>query len=395
MLLISKIRPAPRSRSGPWHVREFLPGQKVVLEPNPYWFGVDALGRRLPYLSQLIFIVAKDQDALKLKFKVGELDGLDNVRPEDYPSFEQGASEGHYTLYDVGPSFNTNFMWFNLNRRKGGGKDTATGPPAVGPVKYAWFRNPVFRRAVSKAIDRESLIRGPFRGYGYKDWSTMTRGNVRWYDSTLAGVDYDPEGSRKLLASLGWKDRNGDGILEDTQGHKISFRVMTNADNTMRVEMLNLIKDDLAKVGIEVTPDLVEFNTLVTHSRNDFGYDACLLGLGSAVPAEPGMGQNVWKSSGLTHYWHIRQDRPETPEEARVDQLMDRIVFTMDLQARKQAWHELMSIVNDQCWLVWLPIQQMKIPVRSRFGNVDPSPMPHRILWNIDRVFARPGTTAD
>ena len=58
----------------------------------------------------------------------------------------------------------------------------------------------------------------------------------------------------------------------------------TNADNTMRKEMLALLKDDLAKVGIEITLDPVEFNTLVTHTRHDFQYDACLLGL-EASPA--------------------------------------------------------------------------------------------------------------
>lgn len=69
---------------------------------------------------------------------------------------------------------------------------------------------------------------------------------------------------------------------------------------------------------------------------------------------------------------------------------MQQIVYTPDLVERRQAWHELMSVVNDQCWFVWLPVQIMKLPVRSKFGNVQPSPMPHRILWNIDRVFVKP-----
>ena len=57
---------------------------------------------------------------------------------------------------------------------------------------------------------------------------------------------------------------------------------------------------------------------------------------------------------------------------------------------RRRTFHDLMQIVNDQCWFVWLPVQQMRIPVRSKFGNVSPSPMPHRILWNIDRVYVKP-----
>lgn len=378
--------------SGPWRLSEFRDGEKVVLARNPWWHGVDARGRRLPYLDEVVFLLAKDQDAAALRFRAGELDGLDNVRPEDYASYAAAQQAEKFTLHDIGASFNTSFLWFNLNRAKPGMEGRRPGEPMVGATKYAWFSRREFRRAVSMAIDRDAQIRGPFRGEGVKNWSTMSPGNPRWYDPEIRGLDYDPEGAKRLLASLGWKDRDRDGFLEDDGGQTIAFTMHTNADNTMRKEMLNLVRDDLAKVGIRVDAAPLEFNTLTSHMRSDLEYDAILLGQGSAVPAEPGMGQNTWRSSGLLHYWNIRQEVPATPEEARIDACMDRIVYDTDEPARKAAWRELMGIVNDQCWLVWLPTQEIKLPVRARFGNVDPSPMPHRILWNIDRVFVRPGS---
>lgn len=383
--------PAQLVTSGAWRLREFVAGEKVELERNPYWFGVDAKGRRLPYLDALVFVVTKDQENAALKFEAGELDALDNLRPGDYPGLEKGQAKGGYRLYDLGPSYNTNFLWFNLNPAPKGMPGRRPGEPAVGAVKYAWFSNADFRRAVSKAIDRDALIAGPLHGYGLRNWSTMTPGNRQWFDSTLAGVDDDPAGAAKLLAGLGMKDRNGDGVLEDAGGHAVEFDVTTNADNPWRQEMVNLIRDDLAKVGIRITLAPLDFNTLITRYRSDFRYDAMLLGQGSAVPADPGMGQNVWRSSGPTHYWRVRSPRPATPEEARVDALMQRVVYTRDVAARRAAWHDLMQTVNDQCWLVWLPIMQLKLPVRAKFANVAPSPMPHRVLWNADRIFVRPG----
>lgn len=376
--------------SGAWKLASYHPDEKVVLTRNPYWFGVDSIGRRLPYLDEVVFLLARDQDAAALKFHAGELDGLDNVRPEDYQAYEAAQQAEKFVLYDIGPSFNTSFLWFNLNPAPAGSGSTRSGQPMVGPIKYDWFSKRAFRRAVSMAIDREAQIRGPFRGYGVRCWSTMTPGNTRWHDPAIQGLDYDPAGARALLAELGWKDRNGDGFLEDTKGNTVAFTMLTNSDNNMRKEMLNLVRDDLAKVGIKVSPQPIEFNTLTTHMRGDLAYDAILLGQGSAVPAEPGMGQNTWRSSGLLHYWHIRQQKPATPEEARMDLLMERIVRVNDEASRKQAWRQLMGIVNDQAWIVWLPAQVTRLPVRSRFGNVQPSPMPHRILWNIDRVFVKP-----
>ena len=113
---------------------------------------------------------------------------------------------------------------------------------------------------------------------GYKNFSRATAANKIWHNPDVPHYDYDVEGSKKLLASLGWKDGNGDGVLEDAQGHPISFTMKTNSDNVLRIGMANFVKDDLAKVGIKMTLVPVDFNTLIVNLRNDFDYDAMLLG---------------------------------------------------------------------------------------------------------------------
>jgi peptide/nickel transport system substrate-binding protein len=375
--------------SGPWRLKSHLENQQTVLERNPYWFGVDAKGRRLPYLDEIVFRVAKDQDVAAQMFHAGELDGLDNVKPEDYKQYEAEQKLKNYTLYDVGASFNTHFLWFNLNRYRTPEKGHKVGDPRAEPHRYAWFSNRDFRRAISMAVDREAISRGPFYGYGVKEWSILTSGNARWYDSTITGPDFDPAGAKALLDRIGLTDRNGDGIREDASGRPVTFTLIFNSDNKLRASIATLLQDDLAKVGIKVIPSGMDFNSLVTKARHEFDYDACLLGLGSAVPADPGMGANFWKSSGLTHYWSISQPEghPDTEAEARMDALFQRQLATTNLAERKALYREMAQILNDECFVVWLPTQIIKLPVSSRFGNVHPSPMPHRILWNSDRIF--------
>jgi hypothetical protein len=46
-------------------------------------------------------------------------------------------------------------------------------------------------------------------------------------------------------------------------------------------------------------------------------------------------------------------------------------------------------IWNEQVFTIWLPIPVVKVPVRNTFGNLHPSIIPHRLLWNSDRIFAR------
>ncbi len=293
--------------SGPWRLAQYVPGEKTVLQRNPYWYTVDQQNRRLPYLNEMVYVVVTDRDAADLKFRSGELDGLDNVKPENYRWYTDNQEKGNFTLYDLGADLNTNFIWFNLNTVKKPAPGKKIGDPQVDKTKYEWFSSVVFRRAVSMALDRQAMIPSVFFGEGHKNWAIATPANKIFHSPDLVRDDYNVEESKQLLASLGFKDGNGDGVLEDTRGNPITFTLKTNSDNTLRIALANFVKDDLAKVGINVVLSPADFNTIISNIRNDFQYDALLLGLQSSVPPDPAMMQNLYRSSGLTHFWNLTQ----------------------------------------------------------------------------------------
>ena len=382
--------------SGAWRLSQHVTNEKTVLVRNPYHYAFDQKNQRLPYLDELVILVVPDQDAADLKFRAGGVDAVDDVKPENYRWYEENQQKGNFTLYDVGPSQATHLMWFNLNKAQPPVKGkTPThgkklGEPFVDPVKYAWFSQVDFRRAVSMAIDREALIKGAFYGYGEKNWSQMTRSNKAWYSPDVVKHDYDPAKAKALLAGMGFRDTNGDGFLEDARGNQVSFMLKTNSSNALRLSMANFIRDDLAKIGIRMTLTPIDFNTLISNIIDNFQYEAMILGFQSSVPPTPFGGQNVYRSSGESHFWFIRQQQPATPDEARIDRALDEMLTTQDRQLQRARWKEIENTINDQAWFIWLPIQTIKLPVSNRFGNVQPSVMAHRILWNIDRVFLKP-----
>jgi peptide/nickel transport system substrate-binding protein len=381
--------------SGAWRLGQYVANEKTVLVRNPHYYGFDQNHQRLPYLDELVILIVPDQDAADLKFRAGGLDAVDDVKPENYAWYEQNQKNGNFTLHDLGAAQNTHLMWFNLNTVQPplrGAKPVPgkkAGDPFVDPVKYEWFNNPNFRRAVSMAIDRDALIRGVFYGYGEKNWTQTTSSNKQWHIPDLVKHDYNPVEAKKLLAGLGFKDANGDGVLEDARGNPVSFMLKTNSSNALRVSMSNFIRDDLAKIGVRMTLTPIDFNTLITNLHADFQYEAMMLGFQSSVPPTPFGGQNVWRSSGESHNWFVRQQKPATPLEARIDRALDEMLMTQDHQIQMERWKEIQNIVNDQAWFIWLPIATIKVPVSNRFGNVQPSVMAHRILWNIDRVFVK------
>lgn len=382
--------------SGAWRLVQYVAGEKTVLGRNPYYYGFDKRNQRLPYLEELVYLVLPDQDAADLKFRAGGVDGVNDVKPENYRWYEENQGGGKYKLYDLGAAQSTHILWFNLNKVQPGVRGRKPvpgkhiGEPFVDPVKYEWFNNAVFRRAVSMAIDRDAMMASVFFGYGEKNWSQHTSSNKEWHSPDLIRHDYNPAEAKKLLAGLGFKDTNGDGILEDRRGNQVTFTLKTNSSNTLRIAMGNFIRDDLAKVGIKMALTPIDFNTLITNMHQDFQYDAILLGFQSGVPPSPHNGQNVYRSAGESHNWFVRQQTPATPEEASIDRLLDELLTNQDLRAQKAAMKAIENTMNEQSWFIWLPILKIKLPVSTRFGNLQPSIMAHRIIWNIERVFVKP-----
>ena len=243
------------------------------------------------------------------------------------------------------------------------------------------------------AVDREAIIRGPFYGYGTKVWSLLTPGNARWYDPTITAPDLNVERAKQLLDGLGLKDRNGDGVREDAAGHPVSFTLIYNADNKLRAAIATLLQADLARVGIRsCRPVWTSTRWSRKCGARNSTRRACS-GRLRRCPRIPAWAANLFKSTGLTHYWDIAQPEghPDTPAEARIDALFRRNVETLDLAKRKAAYRDMSQIINDECFLVWLPTPRLMVPVSSAFGNVRPSPMRPIILWNADRIFRRGG----
>ena len=89
-----------------------------------------------------------------------------------------------------------------------------------------------------------ALVADVFEGWWLDPKSKDFGPNARYFQHNVAE-------SKKLLASLGWTDRNGDGFLEDKAGNTIAFTLKTNSENRLRVSMANVGEslDLLAQYG--------------------------------------------------------------------------------------------------------------------------------------------------
>ena len=151
-----------------------------------------------------------------------------------------------------------------------------------------------------------------------------------------------------LLKEIGIEKRNGDDFLTDADGNKIEFVLNTNTGNGVREKTAILIAADLNKLGFNVIFQPIEFNTLISKLDNTYDYDCVLLSFSPDTSADPADSMNIIKSGGYSHEWFPRQKTPSTAWEARMDQLMDAQMQTLDMAERKKDFDEVQEILAEQ-----------------------------------------------
>jgi peptide/nickel transport system substrate-binding protein len=369
--------------SGPYKVKEYKPGQHVMLERNPRYLGVDSKQRRLPYLNNVIWTTVPDFNAMALRTLRGESDLQDVVRPDEITRFQEEEKKGRIKLLDLGTQMEPVFLWFNQNTNV----NAKTSAPFVAPHKLKWFRNQKFRQAISYAIDRDSVVKSVYAGRAVPNYGILTPANKKWYNPNIATFPFNLEKAKALLAELGIKDRNNDGILEDEAGNKVEFTLNTNTGNTVRERISVLIQEDLKRLGVQLTFQPLEFNTLIDRMNTSYEYDALLLVVGGDS-TDPSSGMNVWKSEGFTHLWFPRQKTPSTEWEARLDELMDLQITTLKYDERKKYFDEVQAILAEQQPVISIVASRAYAAIRSDIGNVKPTVVSQqRVSWNAEELY--------
>jgi len=352
--------------TGPFRLVKYLPGQRVVLQRNPLYWRRDKKDNRLPYLEKIIFLVVQSQDTALLKFQEGELDYY-SLRGQDFPILKPNEKKGNFTVYETGPAFGTNFLVFNQNL----GKDEKTGQPYVAPEKLAWFRDKNFRQAVAYSIDRHSIIDIVMNGLACAQDAAMSPSAGFFYNPDVKKYEYNLDKAKTLLRKAGFFDRDKDGIVEDKSGNPVEFNLFTNSGNTQRVQIANIIRKDLERVGFKVHFMQLEFNNLVTKLNSTYDWDAIILGLTGGI--EPHFGNNVWQSSGHLHMWYPRQSSPATSWEKSIDDIFNKGVQELDKVKRKELYDEWQEQVAENVPFIYTVLPTSLFAVRNKFGNLYPT----------------------
>jgi peptide/nickel transport system substrate-binding protein len=374
------VKPDQIAGLGPFRLKEYVPGIRIVFERNPYYWKVDGHGNRLPYLDEVAFLVVSSEDTEVIRFQAGDTDLISGLSPENFAVLAKEQKGRGYELYDRGPSLQYEFLFFNLNELKSDSLNQIAH-------KQKWFELVKFRQAVSEAIDREAVIKLVYQGRASPLWAQVTPGNKLWANSDLPRPPRSLKRARELLTESGfsWKP---DGTLTDGQGQAVDFSIVTAAGNTLRAKMATIVQHDLAELGMQVHIVPLEFGSLMNRIFQTFDYEACLLGLVSG-DADPNPEMNVWLSSGATHLWDLSRGHPATAWQAEIDRLMTEQLMTLNYKERKRAYDRVQQLVTENLPLICLVSPNILVGAKKSLGNFRPANLNDFTLWNVEQLFFR------
>jgi len=369
---------------GAFRLKEYVAGQRLVLERNPFYWKTDEQGNRLPYLDEIVFLFVPSADAQVLRFQSGETDMISRLGAENFSVLSRQARD--YAMADAGPGLEYNFLFFNLN-------DLGEKASPEMARKQHWFRGEKFRQAVSLAIDRDAIVRLVYQGRGAALWGPVTPGNRRWANTAIVYPGRSLDKSRQLLVEAGFRLVNGENgaqNLVDADGTAVEFSIITSSSNADRAKMAALIQDDLKQIGIRVQVVPLEFRSLIDRVMQTKEYDACVLSVAS-FDADPNSDLNVWLSSGGMHLWNPAQKRPATDWEAEIDRLMEQQLTATSNAQRKKLYDRVQEILNERQPMIFLASPDVLVGAKKSIGNFHPAVIEPYVLWNVDQLYQRNG----
>lgn len=330
--------------TGRYRFKEWIAGQKLVLESNHDYFE----GR--PYIDRYVYRIIPDTSTMYMELKAGTLDmmGLSPVqyqRQTNTPEFLGSFNKYRY------PAAAFTYLGYNL--------------------RHPLFKDQRVRQAITSAINKDEIIQGVQLGMGQVAHGPYKPGT--WAcNPHIKDFDYNPERARQLLAEAGWKEKNSDGVLVK-DGKPFQFTILTNQGNAERLKTAQIIQKRLQKIGIEVKVRPVEWAAFLKQFIDKGNFEAIILGW------------TIGQDPDLFDIWHSSKTNPRELnfigfKNAEVDRLLEEGRGTFDQEKRRRCYWRIQEILAEEQPYTFLYVPDALPVVSARFRGIEPAPL--GIMYN-------------
>jgi peptide/nickel transport system substrate-binding protein len=292
--------------NGPYKIATWDRGEIMELVVNEDYY----IGR--PPLDKVIFWFASSEEDLSMELLEGNVDIVTDVSP----SFYETIKDKEDINIVIKPGHTYTYIGWNLE------KDL--------------FKEKKMRLALTYAIDRDRLVKDVLL-----DLADIAKGPIpptSWaYDDGLEAISYSPEKANSLLDEMGWALTRFSNIRRKERV-PLTFTLITNKENPIRVAIANFVADELKKVGIDVKTEFLDTPTFITRLVSG-EFDAFILGWSIKERIDPTM---VWNSDPNKGKFNL-----VSYKNSSIDTMIDRGLLTLDRRETKKIWAEFQRIIAE------------------------------------------------
>ena len=335
--------------SGPYQFNFWKTGREVELVRDPDYWGNGKEGIDQPYLDRLKFRVINNFDAALIRLKSGSLDYMEVLQPVQHvrgtnsQRFKQDFRKYEY----YAPTY-TYIGWNNDH-----------------PI----FRDKRVRQAMTHLTSRKQIVESVLFGLGEVVDSHIYLFRPE-YDKTLKTYPFDPQKALALLREAGWRDTDGDGVLDkviDGETTPLRFEIKINSGNAVRKSVALVLLDELHKHGIAASVRELDWTIFLNDVKNH-QFDAVVLGWQMST-TEPDAYQ-VWHSSQAAN----KGSNAISYKNDRVDEILEQYRRQFDEEKRIQLYKEFQQILHEEQPYTFLYVSKRVSAVHRRFQNVEVFP---------------------
>lgn len=306
----------------------------VVVKNENYWGGEVKM-------DKVRFVFTEDQPTLTNAMKTGEFDSLYNCSMTDIGEFEGDDN-------------------FTISR-------TASGRTTHGFMnQHGLLGDDVLRQAILKSLDRETFCQVLLNGQYVAGKTLITSSAAYGYDELTDPNAYDPDGAVKMLEEAGYKDNDGDGVLETPDGKPVELNFVYYTGRPEQQVVVEATQQELAKIGIKINITVNE-SSIVQEKLISGDYDLLCMSISVLNCADP--------EAHLKKYFSANGTENATGwSDDEYEAILKELSETSDAEKRVELVKQAQQILLDQAVCIYYCYPLMNFINRAGVTGLNSTP---------------------
>ncbi|HYG74138.1 MAG TPA: peptide-binding protein [Planctomycetota bacterium] len=321
--------------NGPYRLERWDRKQQFVLVRNEDYYD------KKPHFKKIVIRIVQDDTVALQMLQAGDLDLLSLNKSQ---AKDKSADPKFTSRFNINVSVANVYRYIGWNAR------------------LPMFGNPKVRKALTMLVDRQRVIDDIYRGYALPLHGPSHPDSPNYTpEINKFAVPYDPAAAAKVLAEEGWKDTNGDNVL-DKDGKPFKFNLLFASGSPQYEQLANLVKNTFAQVGIEVIVAPLEWTVFIQKIER-LQFDACILGWRLGLEDDP---YQLWHSSqtgekASNHCGFVNKEADRLIEMGRRE---------LNEEKRRKIFQRFQQIIAEQQPYTFLFVEKRTIAVNKDIQNV-------------------------